>query len=65
MKRAVKRENLRLPKMEKMEKTGNGHFTFCLSDFELLPNVISLTNVTVEACFAQTTPLVTSPTPAY
>ena len=29
------------------------------------PKVISLTNVTAEGCFAETTPLVTSLTPAY
>ena len=48
-----------------MEKTENEDFTFCLLDMKRLPNVISLANVTAEGCFAQTTPLVTSPTSAY
>ena len=34
-----------------LEKTGNGYFTFCLSDLKVLPKVISLTNVTVEGLF--------------
>ena len=46
-----KSNKTKVSKIWRYGKEGEGYFTFCLSDSKLLPNVISLTNVTEEGLF--------------